>query len=188
MTAPTRLGYRHYTTADVADIRDILVDIYAEVYADRLSEPFLTADRFQDRLNWHLSEPNWGAVVGYVDDQPVGYTYGASRSANASYWQHVSPTPVAEFARETGTRTFALFELMVRAPWRKTGVSRTLHDELVCSRHEDRVCLFVEHDHPKVRALYETWGYAIVGVSRPRPEAPVYDVMVLDRSDRLQHR
>jgi len=166
----------------------VLTAVYEEVYADRLGEPFFAVDRFQERLDWHLSQPNWEAVVGYVNDQAVGYAYGASRAANTSYWQHVVPVPDAEFARETGDRTFALFELMVRAPWRKTGVSRALHDELISGRPERRISLLVEHDHLKVRALYEKWGYRHVGVRRPNPDAPMYDAMVLDPRDRHQRQ
>jgi hypothetical protein len=186
MTAPPAVRCRRYTAADLADIRGALVGIYAEVYADRLHQPFLTVESFQDRLASHASQPNWEAVVGYIEEQPVGYAYGASRAASTGFWQQVAPTPDADFARETANRTFALFELMVRAPWRKTGVSRTLHDELIHGRNEERICLFVEHDHPKVHALYEKWGYAQVGVSRPRPDAPLYDVMILDLSVRHQ--
>jgi GNAT superfamily N-acetyltransferase len=186
MPVPPAVACRHYTAVDLADLRVVLFSLYTEVYADRINEPFLTVDRFQDRLTSHTSQPNWEAVVGYVDDQPVGYAYGASRAATTVFWQHVAPAPDAGFARETGNRTFALFELMVRAPWRKTGVSRALHHELIHGRHEERVCLFVEHDHPKVRALYEKWGYAHVGVSRPGPEAPLYDVMILSLIDRQQ--
>lgn len=186
MTAPPPLVCRRYTAADVADLRGVLVGLYTEVYADRLQEPFLTVGCFEDRLTSHISQPNWEAVVGYVDDQPVGYAYGASRAASTRFWQHIMPRPDAEFARETGDRTFALFELMVRAPWRKTGVSRLLHDELIQGRHEERACLFVEHDHPRVRALYEKWGYMQAGVSRPSADAPLYDVMILDLGDRQQ--
>jgi hypothetical protein len=173
------LSLRRYSSAEIAAIRGLLEHVYAEVYSDRLREHFLSIEQFRQRLAGHLSFPNWEAVVGYVGDQPIGYAYGGSRRAGSSFWNQVVPTPDDEYAHETGRRTFALFELMVRAPWRKTGASRLIHDELLNRRTEERVCLFVEHDHPRVRALYQSWGYVQAGTSQPAADAPLYDVMVL---------
>ncbi|MER5349973.1 hypothetical protein ABT093_06535 [Kitasatospora sp. NPDC002551] len=45
---------------------------------------------------------------------------------------------------ETDTRTFALCEVMVRERWRGTGIARTIHEELLPHRTEDRSHLLVE--------------------------------------------
>jgi hypothetical protein len=63
---------------------------------------------------------------------------------------------------------------------RGTGAARQIHDELLRGRPEERVTLLVERDHPKVRALYEAWGYEWFGELLPFPDAPLYDAMVLD--------
>jgi hypothetical protein len=168
----------HYDAERHPQIRDLLIDVYAEVYADRLTDPFFSVDRFAERLAAHVRAPNWAAVVGYADAEPVGYAYGATRPAGSTAWHGVRPRPDPELARETGRRTFFLFELMVRAPWRKTGAAATIHEELLRRRPEERVSLTVEHDHPKVRALYERWGYRAVGSVHPFPDAPLLDVMV----------
>jgi hypothetical protein len=44
------------------------------------------------------------------------------------------------------------------------------------------VTLAVESERPRVRALYERWGYRFVGVVQDAPEAPRYDILLLDRS------
>jgi GNAT superfamily N-acetyltransferase len=177
--ATSRFTFRHHYGSDVESIRDVLVSVYEEVYADRLREPFLSCHEFERRLDAHLSFPKWEAVVGYEGAEPVGYVYGGTRHRGSTFWQQVHPIPDDKYAQETGARTFALFELMVRVPWRKTGISRLLHDELLRHRSEERVCLFVEHDHSRVRALYESWGYLPAGTSLPARDAPLYDVMVL---------
>jgi GNAT superfamily N-acetyltransferase len=169
---------RHYDAARYPQVRGLLLDVYAEIYADRLTDPFFTAIRFAGRLTGHVRGPNWEAVVGYAGDEPVGYAYGATRPAKSTAWLGVQPQPDPELARETGTRTFFLYELMVRAPWRKTGASAAIHEELLRQRPEERVSLTVEHDHPKVRALYERWGYQCVGSVRPFPDSPLFDVML----------
>ena len=34
--------------------------------------------------------------------------------------------------------------------------------------------------HPKVQALYESWGYRKVGQRQPFPDSPVYAVMLAE--------
>jgi hypothetical protein len=169
---------RHFGARQLGEVRDLLVSIYAEVYAERLTDPFFTVERFADRLAGHTSAGNWEAVVGYDGDEPVGYAYGATRAAGSRAWQDVQPPPDPALAHETGERTFFLFELMLRTPWRKTGTARLIHEELIRHRPEERVSLCVEHDHPRVRALYESWAYRHVGSTRPFPDAPLFDLML----------
>lgn len=80
---------------------------------------------------------------------------------------------------ETGSRTFALSELMVVEHVRGTGAAQQIHDELLRPRHEERATLLVERAHPRVRARYEEWGYQWLGEVMPFPNAPLYDAMVL---------
>jgi hypothetical protein len=155
---------KHYGQRQLGEVKDLLVSVYAEVYADRLGEEFFTVDRFTDRMAGHTAAANWEAVVGYDGDEPTGYAYGATR------------------AREPDT--FFLFELMMRAPWRKTGTARLIHDELIRGRPESQVMLCVEHEHPRVRALYESWGYQNTGQQHPFPDAPIFDEMRRPRSVR----
>lgn len=175
---PTPVQCRRYDATQLAQVRDLLIDVYAEVYADRLADPFFTVDRFAERLAGQVRAPNWEAVIGYAGDEPVGYAYGATRPAGSLAWHGVTPTPDPELARETGNRTFFLFELMVRVPWRGTGSAATIHEELLRQRQEERASLTVEHDHPKVRALYERWGYRCVGSVRPFSDSPLFDMML----------
>jgi len=37
----------------------------------------------------------------------------------------------------------------------------------------------VDHERPKVRALYEKWGYRLVGEMQPFSDSPRYDALVL---------
>ncbi|MER5488406.1 hypothetical protein ABT024_35035 [Streptomyces sp. NPDC002812] len=67
----------------------------------------------------------------------------------------VVPEISPDLIEETGTRTYALSELMVRAPWRKTGTAKALHDALLTNRPEERAMLLVDQEHPKVHQLYQ---------------------------------
>ncbi|GAA2340251.1 hypothetical protein GCM10010246_26500 [Streptomyces cuspidosporus] len=45
---------------------------------------------------------------------------------------------------------------------------------------EGRAQLLVRRERPRLRALYESWGYEHAGEKLPFPDSPLYDVMVLD--------
>lgn len=172
---------RHYTHADLDQVRGLIIDVYADVYADDLDDPFHSVERFAERLDNHVTAPNWEAVVGWDGDQPVGYVYGASLRPNTRWWDDLEPSVTDEtFTAEPGSRTLGIFELMVRKPWRGTGTAHAIHEELVTTRPEQRSSLAVDHDHPRVRAMYERWGYRFVGAHRPFPDAPLLDIMVRD--------
>lgn len=174
------LTISYYTASDLAAIEDKLISLYAEVYAqEAATDPFFSIDRFTERLHNHAAAPRWGCAFGDIDDQPVGYAYGFARTATYTWDKLVETNLSAEDLVETDTRTFALCEIMVRAPWRGKGIARTLHDELMSHRIEERAHLLVEQAHPKVRAHYERWGYRWVGVAHPYPDAPRYDSMML---------
>ncbi|WP_386354363.1 GNAT family N-acetyltransferase [Streptomyces xiangluensis] len=166
--------------AGLGDIRPQLLEVYAEVYADRLGEEFHSVERFDERHGWNTEVPGFAAVVGYLDERPIGYAYGCTLQDGTRWWNGLR-TPVQDGATvESGARTFALSELMVVDKARGTGVARQIHDELLRGRPEERVTLLVERDHLRVRALYEAWGYEWFGEVQPFEDSPVYDAMVLD--------
>ncbi|MGW6506874.1 hypothetical protein ACWGCP_04865 [Streptomyces niveus] len=69
---------------------------------------------------------------------------------------------------------------MLRVPWRGTGTSRRIHDELLSNREEKQVSLLVNPlaGDGKVKALYEAWGYAQVSLQQPTPDGPVLTAML----------
>ncbi|WP_128428748.1 N-acetyltransferase [Streptomyces cyaneus] len=165
----------------LGDIRQQLLDVYAEIYADRLNEDFHSVERFDERLGWNTEVPGFAAVVGYVDDLPVGYAYGCTLQPTTRWWNGLRTPMRDEATTETGVRTFALSELMVVEKVRGMGAARQIHDELLRDRPEERVTLLVERGHPKVRSLYESWDYEWFGEVVPFPDAPLYDALILRR-------
>ncbi|WP_424212700.1 GNAT family N-acetyltransferase [Streptomyces sp. BI20] len=168
-----------YGVDQLSAIRPTLVSLYAEVYEKEIGEdPFFSVDRFEGRLTGHASRPSWEAVVAYDGGEAAGYAYAATLPPATGWWAHMlSPLPEAEIT-EDGSRTLALFEIMVRTPWRGTGLAEQIHEELLAGRSEERVTLLVEPEHPKVKALYERWGYEHIGDQQPFPDAPIYATML----------
>lgn len=174
---PTLMVFSHYAREHAAAVRQTLLDVYAEVYAEEAAtDPFFSLPRFADRLSGHIGSPGWACVIGSVGDETVGYAYG--RPDTAADWEDVTSATedIAAFSEDT----FGLCEIMVRTPWRGAGIARTLHDELMRERTERRASLLVEETHPRVRATYGRWGYRTVGRLRPADDAPVYEAMVMD--------
>ncbi|MFK8851736.1 hypothetical protein [Streptomyces sp. Ac-502] len=58
-------------------------------------------------------------MVGYDGDQAADYAYGAPLAAGAPWWGGLLTDVAPDVTEETGSRTYALSELMVRAPWRR---------------------------------------------------------------------
>ncbi|WP_371580167.1 N-acetyltransferase family protein [Streptomyces sp. NBC_01314] len=179
MTTPAPLDLRQYGHADAPGIRVLLLDVHDEVY-EGSDDPLAGRDEFAKFVDHWSAHPGFACVVAYEGDQPVGYAYGAPLSSATTWWAKVTPALPEVFTSETGTRTFALSELMVRAPWRGTGASRRIHDALLEGRPEERVTLLVHWDHCKVRALYGGWGYRTVGETVPFEGAPKLCAAVLD--------
>ncbi|MFJ3310296.1 GNAT family N-acetyltransferase [Streptomyces sp. NPDC086549] len=178
MTIGTGLDLRHYGRESAAAIRELLLDVHDEVY-EGVDDPLTPREAFAKFVDSWSSKESFACVIAYDQAQPVGYAYGASLGASTTWWAKVTPPLPAAFTAETGTRTFALSELMVRVPWRGTGASVRIHDTLMASRREERATLLVHKDHVKVRALYEAWGYEAVGECVPFEGAPELCAMVL---------
>lgn len=158
----------------------VLVEVYAEIYEAKLSDPFFSVDRFAERFHAHSSRPGYTLVTACVDGALAGYAYGVPLPPHTGWWTgQIEPLP-PEVTRETGERTFALNEIMVRSAWRGLGMARQLHDSLLDPRTEERATLLVEGHNAAARSAYERWGWERLTQLRPYDDAPLYDSMVLD--------
>ncbi|MFD8670092.1 GNAT family N-acetyltransferase [Streptomyces microflavus] len=170
MTGPIEL--RRFGHDDLLVIRQTLLDVHADAYADQMH------DEFVQRFPWFVdhwgSHPGFSCVIGYDGDEPVGFAYGAPAEPGREWWrEHVSAPPA-------DASTFSFSELMVRPRWRKTGVGEQLHEALLADRVEALAVLLVDPGHLKVVDLYGNWGYRRVGSRQPFADSPNYAVMVRD--------
>ncbi|HZG06070.1 MAG TPA: N-acetyltransferase [Streptomyces sp.] len=174
-------------TADVAEVRQLLLDVHVEVRGEfgLLEQPFNSVERFDERLGRYASRPGWEAVIGYRQDEPVGYVFGVPLAPDTGWWSTMRQPLPKDYVRETGSRTFAVNEILVRRPWRGTagaGTSRRLHEALLARRTEERATLLVDptRSDGRLKAVYESWGYEEVGRQQPFPDSPVFAAMVRD--------
>lgn len=167
MTTAT-VELRRFGHTDLPAIRQTLLDVHTDAYADDMTE-------FDERFPWFVDHwgghPDFACVIGYDGDEPVGFAYGAPATPDREWWREHMQAPA-------DPSTFAFSELMVRPRWRKTGTGELLHEALLADRPEALAVLLVDPDHPKVQALYEQWGWRQIGNRQPFPDSPNFAVML----------
>ncbi|RLU99234.1 GNAT family N-acetyltransferase [Streptomyces griseocarneus] len=169
---------RSYGHTHAAELRDLLLDVHGDCYAASENRgAFDSRKRFAWFVDHWSRMPGWTCVIGYDGDEATGFAYGAPLPVGSGWWSKIDGLD-EEFTHETSTRTFAVSEVMVRPRWRKTGLSDRLHAALLDGRPEERATLLVDVEHPKVQALYESWGYQPVGQTQPFDDAPVMTAMI----------
>jgi ribosomal protein S18 acetylase RimI-like enzyme len=176
----TDLTIRHHDAAGMRAMREEILALYSEVYAEQLDDPFRTPERFWDRLDAYASRAGFAMVTGHIDDDLVGFALGYTLPENSRWWTGLlgPHTDDADFTREDGTRTFAFNELMVYPGWRGHGFGHALHDALLGARGERRATLLVRPDNEPVRSAYLRWGWRVVGEIHPFADSPTFDALV----------
>ncbi|MFE9926706.1 GNAT family N-acetyltransferase [Streptomyces sp. NPDC005774] len=173
---------RHYSDAE--PVRQTIVDIHVEVRQRDLglTGPFYSAERFNERLSGHSSVPGWEAVVAFDGTEPAGFAYATPLVPDTRWWTAMTTALPEGYTTETGARTLALNEIVVRRPWRGTGLAQRIHEELLSGRNEERITLLVnpKAGDGKVQAIYERWGYEKIGEQQPFADSPVFAAMMRD--------
>jgi GNAT superfamily N-acetyltransferase len=137
---------------------------------------------FRRQLSRLAADATFGIVTAQADNELVGFAYGHTLRPDTKWWDgFITPVP-EEVTTESGGRTFALIDFAVAEGWRRHGIGRQLHDTLLVSRQESRATLAVEPVAHEARAVYERWGWRVVGRLRgPATDfAPEFDIMVRD--------
>jgi ribosomal protein S18 acetylase RimI-like enzyme len=172
------LKVTQHTANAVPAMRDELIAIHVDARAELLDQPFYSADRFAERLDGYVKAPGFALVTGHVDDLLIGYAFGSPLPVDTRWWTGFDGKGDSDFLRETGSRTFAFREIVVRTAYQRRGHAHRLHDALLAARNEERATLLVRDDNP-ARHLYARWGWTVVGNIQPYPDSPTFHAMIL---------
>jgi len=165
---------------------DELADLYRAVSPQQepqASNPFYSRERFLDRLANYGRAPGFELVTARdATGRLVGMLYGYVLPPGARWWSVMQPAPSEEFAAETGSRTFAIKDMVVATDWQRRGIARAMHDTVRAAHPDMRFTLTVRPDNKSAQAAYRSWGYRLVGTQQPYPDSPVFETMLLDPS------
>lgn len=177
----TTLDIRVTGAAGMHAHRQELLDVYRDAYADRISNPFFSEERYWQRLEAYGQRDGFGLALGYNgEDGLVGYALGYPLPAGSKWWGGLTTEVDPALLEEDGARTFALNYIMVRQAHRRRGIARHLHDGLMETRSERRATLLVLPENVAAVAAYREWGWRKIGELRPFEDAPLYDAMILN--------
>jgi ribosomal protein S18 acetylase RimI-like enzyme len=174
------LAITGHDAADMHAMRAELIDVYADVYAHELDDPFNTPDRYWERLEGYASRDGFSLMTGRIDGQLIGYALGFRLPATSGWWRGLTTEVAAELTAEDGQRSFGIAEIMILKPFRRQGHAAALHHALLDGRSEARALLLVEQDNVPAQSAYRSWGYYQVGDIKPFDDAPTMHAMVLD--------
>jgi GNAT superfamily N-acetyltransferase len=135
---------------------------------------------FGRRLTVQFRQPGFALAEARHGDYLVGYASGMPLRPSTSWWRNLTTAAPDDLTAEHPGRTFAVADLLVRAPWRRQGIARSLHDLLLAGRPEERATAVVlSAATPALRAL-GSWGWTRVARTRdPDPGAPVCDILLV---------
>ena len=124
------------------------------------------ADLFAERFEVQRRQEGFALVEARDGTDLAGVAFGVTLQPSTPWWHNLTTTLPPEVTTERPGRTFALVEMLVRAPWRRQHVAQGLHDLLLHDRPEERATLTVLPAAAPAQA-----AYAQVGLAPGRPEA-----------------
>jgi len=156
--------------------------LYREVYAE---PPYGWGDEhaalFAERFAAQRGQPGFALAEARYGAELVGCCFGVTLQPSTSWWQHLLTPLPADMTTEHPGRSFAVVELLVRAPFRRQHIAQAMHDMLLGDRTEERATLTVLPAAVPAQRAYAKWGWRAVGQKRnPLPGSPVFDVLVKD--------
>lgn len=159
---------------------DELRALHAEVYA---APPYLRQVDEQEagrRFAVQRRQPGFALAEARHGDYLVGYAAGMPLRPSTSWWRDLTTALPDDVTTEHQGRTFAVADLLVRAPWRRQGIGATLHDLLLAGRPEERATAAVLPAAAPAQHAFRAWGWRKVArTQEPRPGAPVCDVLLM---------
>ncbi|MBV9313943.1 MAG: GNAT family N-acetyltransferase [Pseudonocardia sp.] len=182
-TSPSGVHVQLGTSETVREHEESLFRLYYDAFSrPPYTWPEHGEGEFRRGLSRLARDATLGIVTARAGDELIGFAYGHTLRPDTHWWDgFITPVP-EDVTQEWEGRTFALIDFVVAESWRGYGTGRRLHDTLLGDRPESRATLAVEPVAHETRALYERWGWRVVGRLRgPATDfAPEFDIMVRD--------
>lgn len=162
--------------AHAADLHALHAEVYAEPPYDRRDDAVM----FGERLRVQRRQPGFVLAAAHRGAYLVGYAAGMPLRPSTSWWRDLTSPVPGDMTAEYPGRTFVLIDLLVRAPWRRQGIGRALHDLILQNRREERATLAVLPAAIAAQSAFHNWGWSKVARTRATdPASPVLDVLLV---------
>ena len=103
--------------------------LYSEVYAE---PPYKWGDDhaalFAERFQAQRRQDGFALVEARDGPELAGAAFGVTLQPSTPWWHNLTTTLPAVITTEQPGRTFALVEMLVRAPWRRQHIAQAMHD------------------------------------------------------------
>jgi ribosomal protein S18 acetylase RimI-like enzyme len=162
-----------------------MVDELAALYVNDFVDPplkgtfFYSDERFRSMLfDDYIKQAGFTVVTARAHGELIGFVDGCPLPCETRWWSDVREGLSEEFTQETGSRTFALLDIVVKKEWRGQKVARALHSKLLEGRQEERVTLLSTTNTQPGYSMWLHYGYKKVGTSEPPGDGTVLDAFV----------
>lgn len=173
------IAFRVLDGGQAAEHAAELQALHAEVYSGPPYRRDDDAALFADRFRVQRRQPGFVLAEARHGGYLVGYAAGMPLRPSTSWWRDLTAPLPDEVTAEHPGRTFALTELLVRAPWRRQGIAQALHDLMLADRREERATLIVLPAAIPAQNAFRKWGWRKVARTRDAgPGSPASDVLV----------
>jgi GNAT superfamily N-acetyltransferase len=174
------MSFRLLDGAQAAEDAAELRALHDEVYTGLPCRPSAGAASFAAGFRVQRRQPGFVLAEARSGDYLVGFAAGMPLRPSTSWWRELTGPLPDELTAEHPGRTFALVELLVRAPWRRQGIGRSLHDLTLSGRHEERATVVVPPAATAAQAAFRNWGWCKIARTRDHgPGSATSDVLVL---------
>jgi hypothetical protein len=174
------ISYRLLDGAESAASADAFRELALEVYAD---QPYRwdedRAAYFSRRFAVQRRQPGFVLAEAKHGEYLVGFACGLPLRPSTDWWRGLTTALPPDVTTEYPGRSFALTDLLVRAPWRRQYIGETLHDLILRRRREERATATVLPAAAPAQGALHRWGWQKVARSRDQaPGAALLDVLV----------
>jgi GNAT superfamily N-acetyltransferase len=180
LTSAQALQIELCDAATTLQLRDSILPVYLAAHHDQQSDPWATPERFWQRLEeLYAPTKDFGLVCGWLDTTMIGYAFGSVRDNTSEIWERVRSALPGIPAAPQAEPVYIFREFAVHPGYQGKGHGRAIHDALLSSRPETLAHLLVRLDNARATAAYVSWGWRMIGETRPFPDSPIMNEMVL---------
>ncbi|MFC0552604.1 GNAT family N-acetyltransferase [Planotetraspora thailandica] len=162
-----------------AAISDEYADVYVEIHAEPPynAGPLYERKLFLERTRRQVASPGFELVAADDDGTLAGFAFGLTMEPTGGGAAKLHQPPNMCYRRTNSLSS----SLTCASSTSGRGTGKRLLAELLNGRAEPYGVLLANPD-ASAHAMYQRWGWQVVGTCQPAPDSTASDVLVIDRT------